>query len=246
MGDNGTAGDFEEMVEVLSDVSSGLSCVVCDLLPSHSWNGFDMAERDRKGFGFSANTPWNGFVGGRDLDSVGDNLAVVKGLIKGLFAFRTGRGESCGDLGDCDIGLLTFGDRDGVWLLEVVIRPSTGDVMDFLVIASSTLEWCRVVLSSDGDGSITRSSLPWSDHEKWVTVTGVVQRFCDSLLLSSVSSCEVSSLCAPSCVAVVPTAAELAPPRAKVSLSPPWGNVHKKQVTPTHGKHSRKKTNNSN
>jgi hypothetical protein len=115
MRDNGKAGDLGETVEVLSDTSSGLSCVVCDLLPSHSWNGFDMAvERDRKGFGLSANTPWNGFVGGRDLDSVGDNLDVVKGLMKGLFVFRTGRGESCGDLGDCGIGLVTFGDRDGV------------------------------------------------------------------------------------------------------------------------------------
>jgi hypothetical protein len=94
--------------------------------------------------------------------------------------------------------------------------------MDFLATVSSATEWFRVVLlSSDGDGSITRSSLPWSDHEKCVTVTGVVQRFCDNLLLSSPSSCEVSSLCAPSCVAVVPTAVELAPPRAKVSLSPP-------------------------
>lgn len=114
-GGNGTTGDFGETVEVLSDTSSGLSFVVCDLLPSHSWNGFDMAvERDRKGFGLSAITPWNGFVGGRDLDSVGDNLDDVKGLIKGLFAFRRGRGDSCGDLGDCDIGLMTFGDKDGV------------------------------------------------------------------------------------------------------------------------------------
>jgi hypothetical protein len=71
-------------------------------------------ESDRKGFGLSAGTTWNGFVGGRDLDSVGDNLNAVKGLIKGLFAFRTGKGDSWGDLGDCDIGLLTFGDRDGV------------------------------------------------------------------------------------------------------------------------------------
>lgn len=112
-GDIGRAGDLGEMKEVLSATLSGLSCVTCNLLPSNSWNGFDMAERDRKGFGLSADTPWNGFVGGRDLDSVGDNLDVVNGFIKGLFGFRTGGGVRCGDLGDCDVGVTTFGDRHG-------------------------------------------------------------------------------------------------------------------------------------
>jgi hypothetical protein len=72
-----------------------------------------MADRDKKGFGLSADTPWNGFVGGRDLDSVGDNFEDVNGLTKGLFGCRTGWGESCGDLGDCGTGLMTFGDRHG-------------------------------------------------------------------------------------------------------------------------------------
>jgi hypothetical protein len=72
-----------------------------------------MAERDRKGFGLSVDGPWNGFVGGRDLDSVGDNLDVVNRLMKGLFGFRTGGRDSCGDLGDCDVGVMTLGDRHG-------------------------------------------------------------------------------------------------------------------------------------
>lgn len=127
-------------------------------------------------------------------------------------------------------------------MLEVVIRLRAGGITDFLAVASSVLEWFRVfLLSRDGDGSITRSSLPWSDHEKCVTVTGVVQRFCDSLLQSSVSSCEGSSACAPSGVALWPTTVEFTPPRDKVSLSPPCGNVHTKQVSPTQQKENKKK-----
>jgi len=115
--------------------------------------------------------------------------------------------------------------------------------MDLLVVTSSPLVWFRVLLlSRDGDGSITRSSLPRSDHEKCVTVTGVVQRFCDGLLLSPVSSCEGSSLFAPSGVAPGPTTVEFTPPRDKVSLSPPCANVYIKQVSPTHEEHSEKKT----
>jgi hypothetical protein len=38
-----------------------------------------------------------------------------------------------------------------------------------------------------------------------------------------------------------PTTVELAPPRDNVSLSPPCGNVHIKQVSPTHREKGRKK-----
>lgn len=112
-GDSGTAGDLGETEEDLSDTLSRLSSGVYDLLFSNSLNGFDTGERDRKGFGLSDDAPWNGFVGGRDLDSVGDNLDVVNRLMKGLFEFRTGGRDSCGDFGDCGAGLMTLGDRHG-------------------------------------------------------------------------------------------------------------------------------------
>jgi hypothetical protein len=99
-GDKGTACDFEGTEDVLSDPLSELSCETWGLLPSNSRKGFDMAERDKKGFGLSTDTPWKGFVGGRDLNSVGDNFEVVNGFMKVLFGCRTGGGESCGDLGD--------------------------------------------------------------------------------------------------------------------------------------------------
>jgi hypothetical protein len=112
--DKGTAGGFEGTEDALSDPLSGLSCDAWDLLTSNSRKGFEMAHRDKKGFGLSADAPWNGFVGGRDLDSLGDNFEAVNGLMKGLLGCRTGAGESCGDLGDCAIGLMTSGDRHGV------------------------------------------------------------------------------------------------------------------------------------
>jgi hypothetical protein len=96
-----------------TDPLSGLSCEEWDLPTSNSRKGFEMAHGAKKGFGLSADTPWNGFVGGRDLDSLGDNFEAVNGLMKGLFGCRTGAGECCGDLGDCAIGLMTSGDRHG-------------------------------------------------------------------------------------------------------------------------------------
>jgi hypothetical protein len=83
--DKGTAGDFEGMEEPLSDPLSGLSCEAWGLLTSNSRKGFEMAQSDKKGFGLSADATWNGFVGGRDLDSLGDNFDAVNGLMKGLF-----------------------------------------------------------------------------------------------------------------------------------------------------------------
>jgi hypothetical protein len=161
--------------------------------------------------------------------------------MKGLFGLRTGGRDSCGDLGDCDVGVILGDKRGAVSMLEVATRLTAGGIMDCLAVTSSVLEWFRVfALPRDGDGSITRSSLPWSDHEKCVTVTGVVQRFCDNLLLSSVSTCEGSSACAPSGMAAQPTTVEFTPPRDKVSLSPPCDNVHIKQVSPTQWKQNKK------
>lgn len=107
--DNGAVGDLGETDDVFSEALSELSCV----LLSNSWNGFEVGERERNGLGFSDDAPWNGLVGGSDLDSVGDNLDVVNGFTKGLFVLMAGGEDSCGDLGECDVDDTAFGDRHG-------------------------------------------------------------------------------------------------------------------------------------